>query len=103
MSYRTWTRDDEVRLEGLVRAVEQALDAGAGVRAAREAVPKWAEVDSISELARQLDMDRSGVSVCLSGDPSQPSWSVRRALEAHLQLPPGGMTRVLALVEPFHS
>jgi hypothetical protein len=103
--FRTWNKKAERALEALVEAVELQLEAGEGEAAARDAVPAWAQenvpglddVDSLAALARRCGVNRSSLSVCLSGHA--PHYRVRRALEHHLGLPPGGMTAVLSMVE----
>jgi hypothetical protein len=95
--WRTWKPAAEEALEELTRAVEDALNRGRGTQAAREAVPEWAGVDSISELARKAKVDRASLSMALAAEG--PYWTVRSALDKALGLPPGGMTRVLSMVE----
>lgn len=103
-TYRTWSQEDEVRLEELTRAVEAELEAGQGERAASEAVPKWAGHETITELADRLGVQRSALSVCLSGrKEGAPKWNVRELLERELLLPPGGMTRILSMVEDYRE
>lgn len=98
-SFRTWSTGDEERLAELVREVEDALARGRGDQAAREVVPQWAGCETITELAERAGVDRASMSVCLAAQPESPYWKIRAELDRCLKLPPGGMTRVLSMVE----
>jgi hypothetical protein len=98
-NYRTWDSEAEERLRYLVAEVEESLQEGEGIQAARTTVPAFGAFDSITHLAAELQVDRSALSQCLSGDPRAPHWRIRQQLDELLRLPPGGMTRVLSMVE----
>ena len=86
----------EKNASDLVKAVALAIPEY-GKEAAKEMVLEMAGEDSLTSFARLLRVDRSSLSTCLSGN--RPHHRLRRQIEAHLDLTPGAMTNVLAMVE----
>lgn len=85
------------RLDALCEGVEEALDDGHGLEAAKVAVLKMGKQKSLAALARELKLDRPHLSLCLR--LKRTAASVRRALEFNLALPAGGMERVLEILD----
>lgn len=85
------------RLDTLCEGVEEALSEGHGVFAAKVAVLKMAKLPSLMALAREFELNRPHLTMCLG--LYRPAHSIRRALEFNLALPAGGMERVLEILE----
>lgn len=85
------------RLDTLCEGVENALEAGRGMEAVKVAILKMAKQSSLSALAREFQLNRPHLTMCLG--LYRPAHSVRRALEFNLALPAGGMERVLEILE----
>ena len=94
---RPWSAQAEERLEDLLEALEHGVRAGLGDRVARELVPSWAGYSSMTAMAEAMGEDRGNLSACLGAVST--NWPLRRRMEEHLELPPGGMEAALALVE----
>lgn len=103
MVERPWTDEHEERLRELVAQVEAALESGMEPeQVARAVVPTFAGHSSITSLAEAMGVDRGNLSTLLGGTDPRPFRAIRVTLDRFLKLPPGGMERVLALVE-FHA
>lgn len=96
---RPWSSQSERKLGRLVSLVEAAsaregADPGAAVQVA---VLEMTKAKDVKDLADRLGLDRTQLSRCLRG--RQLLRDIRRRLDSELGLPPGGMERVLSLVE----
>lgn len=92
-------RTSERRLARLIQDVRDRLRKGEGQQAGRNAVLALAKAESITELSAALGESRSDTSACLGAMDGRPFHRIRRRLDEHLELPTGGMERVLGLVE----
>lgn len=97
MSNRYRDRIRQRKLEALCEGVHNALDAGHGEESVKVAVLSVADQPSIAALAREWEMDRPHLSLCLR--LKRIAASVRRGVEFNMMLPAGGMERVLEILE----
>lgn len=83
------------RRDVLVKSVAMAKRIH-GKDAARRIIPEFAGEESITSLAKAMDVNRSALSLCLGAVDGRPATKLKRALEDYLDIPPGGMDEVLA-------
>ncbi len=103
----TDTPDDAVDLsakmrEEYTRVLKISVALGVkqfGMNSARQMVPEFAlgAAGNMTTLAQEIRVTRRHLSRCLG--VQQPLRAVRRALEEYLELTPGGMDDVLAILE----
>ena len=86
----------EQRTSDLVKAVGIAANEY-GRSAGTAMILETADEETITSLADTLGVYRPSLSSCLAG--KRKEYKIRTLLEKHLNLTPGALTRVLALME----